>query len=261
MYLPAIVMVGYYFDKRRALATGIAVCGSGIGSFVFAPLGDALLTRYGWKGAMWIISAISLNGLVFSALFRPLEYTDTALTLIGSLDEEIDTNKDENIRTPIYNPMLKRVKESQGNSIYRSRSMEACNQSESTKDSEIARLGHSLFLDAEPRSRKHAKGRHVLQPLERKDIFYSGSIQRLPEYTAAGNEENFVRSMLKLKPSEALSEKNTKITWLKLFADTFDFSLLKSPTFVLYGLSCFLCMIGKYKICLQSVFPFLAPQF
>jgi len=38
MYLPSIVMVGYYFDKRRALATGIAVCGSGIGSFVFAPL-------------------------------------------------------------------------------------------------------------------------------------------------------------------------------------------------------------------------------
>ena len=39
MYLPSIVIVGYYFDKKRAFATGIAVCGSGIGTFLFAPLG------------------------------------------------------------------------------------------------------------------------------------------------------------------------------------------------------------------------------
>lgn len=29
IYLPAIVTVGYYFEKKRAFATGIAVCGSG----------------------------------------------------------------------------------------------------------------------------------------------------------------------------------------------------------------------------------------
>ena len=29
VFLPAIVTVGYYFEKRRAFATGIAVCGSG----------------------------------------------------------------------------------------------------------------------------------------------------------------------------------------------------------------------------------------
>ena len=38
MYLPSIVIVGYYFDKKRAFATGLAVCGSGIGTFLFAPL-------------------------------------------------------------------------------------------------------------------------------------------------------------------------------------------------------------------------------
>ncbi|XP_045207405.1 monocarboxylate transporter 13-like isoform X3 [Mercenaria mercenaria] len=246
MYLPAIVMVGYYFDKRRALATGIAVCGSGIGSFAFAPLSEALLSRYSWKGAMWILSAISLNGLVFAALFRPLEYTDTSLELVETCDEEIEIHADDNTSKPIYNPQLQRVKGAPENSIYRSRSLEACNQQNGSKDSDIARLGHSLFLDAEPRSRKHAKGRHVLRPLERKDIFYSGSVQNLPEYTAAANEEMFVRSMLKLDHSDTSSTKSTKISWLKLFSNTFDFSLLKSPTFVLYGLSCFLCMIGFF---------------
>lgn len=31
MYLPAVVMVGYYFESKRSLATGISVCGSGVG--------------------------------------------------------------------------------------------------------------------------------------------------------------------------------------------------------------------------------------
>ena len=49
MYLPSIVMVGFYFDKKRALATGIAVCGSGIGTFLFAPLANFLVAEYSWK--------------------------------------------------------------------------------------------------------------------------------------------------------------------------------------------------------------------
>lgn len=32
VFLPAIVIVGQYFSERRALATGIATCGSGIGT-------------------------------------------------------------------------------------------------------------------------------------------------------------------------------------------------------------------------------------
>ena len=73
MYLPAIVMVGFYFEKRRAFATGVAVCGSGIGTFVFAPLGERLLSIYGWRGAIWIVAGICLNGAVAGALFRALK--------------------------------------------------------------------------------------------------------------------------------------------------------------------------------------------
>ena len=44
LYLPNIVAVSYYFQHRRALATGMAVCGAGVGCFVFAPLCKYLLT-------------------------------------------------------------------------------------------------------------------------------------------------------------------------------------------------------------------------
>lgn len=36
MFLPAVVIVGQYFSNKRALATGIAVCGSGIGTSFFS---------------------------------------------------------------------------------------------------------------------------------------------------------------------------------------------------------------------------------
>ncbi len=75
VYLPAVVAVNYYFERRRALAAGIAVCGSGVGTFLFAPLATWLLDVYGWRGANLIFAGLCLNCAVFGALMRPLEIT------------------------------------------------------------------------------------------------------------------------------------------------------------------------------------------
>ena len=56
IYLPSIVSVGYYFEKRRALATGIAVCGSGVGCFTFAPLANFLLEVSNYPKIFFVIS-------------------------------------------------------------------------------------------------------------------------------------------------------------------------------------------------------------
>ena len=79
MYLCAYVMIGHYFKEKRALATGIASCGSGVGTFIFAPLSVALLESFGWKGSMWIIAGIVLNGVVCGATFRPMITKSTEL--------------------------------------------------------------------------------------------------------------------------------------------------------------------------------------
>ena len=73
IYLPSIVSVGYYFERKRAIATGIAVCGSGIGTFIFAPLTKFLLDTFDWKNALFILAGIVFNACVFGALMRPLE--------------------------------------------------------------------------------------------------------------------------------------------------------------------------------------------
>ncbi|XP_023326298.1 monocarboxylate transporter 14 [Eurytemora carolleeae] len=50
MYVPAVVCVSQYFNKQLSLATGISVCGSGAGTFLFAPLVAKLVGLYGWRG-------------------------------------------------------------------------------------------------------------------------------------------------------------------------------------------------------------------
>lgn len=54
IYVPAVIAVGFYFERWRALATGIAVCGSGIGTTVMAPLCSYLIEKYTWRGALLI---------------------------------------------------------------------------------------------------------------------------------------------------------------------------------------------------------------
>ena len=74
-YVAAVVIVAYYFERRRSFATGISVCGSGVGTFVFAPLTRVLIEEYGWRGACVILAGCFLNMCVCGALFRDLEWT------------------------------------------------------------------------------------------------------------------------------------------------------------------------------------------
>lgn len=74
-YVAAVVIVAYYFDKRRSTATGLSVCGSGIGTFLFAPLTQILIDEYGWRGTTLILAGIFLNMTVCGMLMRDLEWT------------------------------------------------------------------------------------------------------------------------------------------------------------------------------------------
>lgn len=74
-YVAAIVIVAFYFEKKRSLATGIAVAGSGIGTFIFAPFTQYLIDNWGWRGTLIILAGIFLNMSVCGSLMRDLEWT------------------------------------------------------------------------------------------------------------------------------------------------------------------------------------------
>ncbi|XP_058127754.1 monocarboxylate transporter 12 [Anopheles coustani] len=90
IYLPAIVSVTMYFERLRSLATGIAVCGSGLGTSIFAPLTEALIKRLEWQGALQAIGAIVLICVLFGLMFRPLTHESAAAAAVavaGKQDE------------------------------------------------------------------------------------------------------------------------------------------------------------------------------
>lgn len=69
-YVAAVVIVAYYFDKKRSFATGISVCGSGIGTFIFPPIIQYFIDEYGWRGCTVLLAGILLNMCVCGALMR-----------------------------------------------------------------------------------------------------------------------------------------------------------------------------------------------
>jgi len=72
IYLPRLDCITQYFDKRRPVVTGIAICGSGIGTFIMAPLCDVLLSSYNWKWCLVILGAICSLNCLFGLMFKPL---------------------------------------------------------------------------------------------------------------------------------------------------------------------------------------------
>lgn len=70
-YVTAVVSIAFWFDKKRTFATGIGASGTGIGTFLFAPLTQWLIDHgYGWRGTTLILAGVLLNFCVCGALMR-----------------------------------------------------------------------------------------------------------------------------------------------------------------------------------------------
>lgn len=74
MHGNGLVMVSRYFEKRRALATGLAVAGGSIGQFVMPPLLHYLLSTYYLPGTLLIVGGIYLHMVVSGCLYRPVSF-------------------------------------------------------------------------------------------------------------------------------------------------------------------------------------------
>lgn len=90
-YVAAVVIVAYYFDKKRSFATGLSVCGSGIGTCIFAKVTQILLDEYGWRGTTLILAGIFLNMCLCGLLMRDLEWTTHKSKLKRKQQKEADS--------------------------------------------------------------------------------------------------------------------------------------------------------------------------
>lgn len=61
IYVPAVGLVQRWFRVRRGLASGLAICGTGVGTLAFPPLAMALTESLGWRGAHMVLAACALG--------------------------------------------------------------------------------------------------------------------------------------------------------------------------------------------------------
>ncbi|ELK03781.1 monocarboxylate transporter 13 [Pteropus alecto] len=74
-FTPTLACLSRYFSRRRSLATGLALTGGSL-SVAFAPFFQWLLNHYAWRGALLLVSALSLHLVACGALLRPLSLTE-----------------------------------------------------------------------------------------------------------------------------------------------------------------------------------------
>ena len=55
IYLPPIATAPKWWPDRRGLATGCAVVGLGLGSFIMGPLATMIIERLGWREVFWYV--------------------------------------------------------------------------------------------------------------------------------------------------------------------------------------------------------------
>ena len=65
---PAFAVVGGWFERRRALALGIASAGSGMGTLVLVPSANQLIESYGWRTAYVVLGCVAFVVLLLAAV-------------------------------------------------------------------------------------------------------------------------------------------------------------------------------------------------
>ncbi|XP_036232036.2 monocarboxylate transporter 12 isoform X3 [Bactrocera oleae] len=276
IYLPAIVSVTTWFEARRSLATGIAVCGSGFGTFVFAPLTEYLIGSFGWRGAMLIIGGIVLNCIIFGALFRPLEAPKPSKAQKSDIIDNNTTTAelkplkpgttegDQYLQLPQRADAALCRSNSVGHGFNSNNNNQAVNNgangkiacptiAQSTSSTDMVRHRSQPHLDQlTPPQENWGSG-----TMYRPDILYQGSILNIPEYTASrqdlansgmmkryGSVHHSVRGSqndVRIKCCGCIScSQETHDT----FVEMMNFSLLKDAVFMVFALSNFFTSIG-----------------
>lgn len=275
IYLPAIVSVTMYFERLRSLATGIAVCGSGLGTFIFAPVTEILITKYGWQGALLIMAVIVLGCSLFGAMFRPLVHEERK----GETMEKADLSH-SNVES--NNKLNRSINNLEEQAIVRSHSfgnapkitlnsngLSTSGQSLNRKASQgedSMRLALSQPLLANPTAYDQANGlgaatmkRAESGTMYRKDALYTGSVHNLASRHAshgslATHEKGRYGSVQENGKALAGDHKEEGgvccgcIPCSKETSDTFqemmNFSIMRDPIFIIFTVSNFLTSVG-----------------
>ena len=271
-------MVGMYFDSKRALATGIAVCGSGLGTFIFAPLASTLCDHYGWRGANLIIGALMLNGIACSLVYKPLKaekkkkvlHYDCWMNFVGLIHLVISRCFFGNLHcyscwgsecacferssSPTHN--WQHVLQSVSPKIFSDLQHYFCKDTMlevKLAESPAISSASSKSTRVEEADDSAGAGDEELpdaRPLYRADVLYGGSVTNLAEFNANPDMRTYVNSVTDIP--RAVTKGGKCSPALDVLKKMFDFSLLLSPTFISICLAGVFGFMGRFMSCVQE---------
>ena len=73
MLMPVSVACNLYFEKKRALATGVAKTGFSVGGFVLPFVIYLILEDFDWRGVVWVYGITAFASCVIGSFIKPLE--------------------------------------------------------------------------------------------------------------------------------------------------------------------------------------------
>lgn len=100
------VILGQWFPKNAGFATGIALAFSGIGGVLFNPIASKLITAYGWRSAIVIMSivtaAIAIPGVVLAFGKKPPVTEEEAPAAAKQMQQSTRTGVDESLAKKLF---------------------------------------------------------------------------------------------------------------------------------------------------------------
>ncbi|XP_031846504.1 monocarboxylate transporter 12 [Nomia melanderi] len=267
---PTVYIVTAYFEKLRGFANGLCISGSAIGTIVLPPFLQYLLDCFGYRGAVLIMGAITLNTLVCGLLYHPVEEHMIAVPVDEgidndalSIDEPALDKKKETVST-VDNETLsgndnRLTKEEQLQdescqaicdpkehqcSEYRSESLLPEKEQEMEKESTFD-VSNESFNKEKEKEKENYENASVLRlgsdTLGTNGTDNKNCCSELNNYSLSRSKDEKILESLKRNPSE-LSEKSVSKTSLSKVEEPdkshfFDLSVLKDPIYLVILIS------------------------
>ena len=97
IYAPGCIICSLYFNKKKALATGIASFGSGVGIAIISQAMNVISKSYGWKGCALLLAGICPLCCPLAIMDRILSHHVITKTQVSN-NNEATTEKTKLIR-------------------------------------------------------------------------------------------------------------------------------------------------------------------
>ncbi|CAF3405577.1 unnamed protein product [Rotaria socialis] len=179
VYLSSIVVISFYFDKKRAIVNGFVMAGGNIGALIFYPWSKYVMETFGWQRALLTLAFIMLTCILFGTIMKPLkpervpiQRTDDIIKTKPDLTTASSTD-DANMPSSFYNHAMNtndQINAPDVSNLIVTSSHGGTNTiSPSRRPSSNANVSHLFGVPY---------AENACRPLDKKDVLFTGSKQQ-----------------------------------------------------------------------------------